>query len=768
MLLSVALLGQAQQVTEDNFRRTTIHMKTPTLEVSEEAYGRLNIDGYVPGGQVGQPEFPVYTAMLAVPFCDSIRVEVSNMRFDTLTLRPGQRFYPLQPSRSKSDTACRFVVADSAYAVDGFVGLPRAEVTVVGTARDRRLARLHFSPVVLNPATGTIVVCREADIAVTYAGADPQRTVDHYRRYHTPAFNAAQTLNNPFAKESTANLPLRMVVVADQQLQCQALSRFAAWKNSRGIMTDVVYTTGSTTDTTAVASLLQGMFDTASAAYPAPTYVLLVGDVQQMPAFTSHLADYTYSYYGFPYTGDLSGHVTDLYYVTWTGNDRLPDAYIGRFSATDTATVATIVDKTLYYEQYAFDDDSYLARAVLVAGEDAGTANDNAYRCADPTMDYLSRYYINSSNGITDLHYYKNNTNFAPTGVVVTGKSNTTAAANALHTLYSEGVAWANYSAHGDWNEWHKPNLNVTFANTMGNVGKPSVMIGNCCLSARFDKPVCLAEALQRRGNRAGAVAYVGASQETYWDEDFYWSVGLRSSISNTMNTTYNSSKRGAYDWLFHSHNESFAQWATTMGAMLVAGNMAVNSNTSPTFPTMADYYWEIYHLFGDPSLIPWLGRLGNLPTPTVDNTGAVATVPYAYVALVDTLTGRVVSAAYANASGHASLDFPSATDHHALAVTVQGYRPFSMALTSGNVGIDGLQRSDLRVAPNPAADRVSVSAPGLSRVELLDMAGRRTTAVESRGTAVEIATASLPAGVYLLRVTAQGGSAVQKLVVAR
>ena len=37
--------------------------------------------------------------------------------------------------------------------------------------------------------------------------------------------------------------------------------------------------------------------------------------------------------------------------------------------------------------------------------------------------------------------------------------------------------------------------------------------------------PVCFGEGLLRANNK-GAVGYIGGSNNTYWDEDFWWAVG--------------------------------------------------------------------------------------------------------------------------------------------------------------------------------------------------------------------------------------------------
>ena len=46
------------------------------------------------------------------------------------------------------------------------------------------------------------------------------------------------------------------------------------------------------------------------------------------------------------------------------------------------------------------------------------------------------------------------------------------------------------------------------------------------------------------------------------------------------------------------------SDWFFTSGQMIHSGNLAVTQG----FGGSEQYYWEIYHLMGDPSLMPYLG----------------------------------------------------------------------------------------------------------------------------------------------------------------
>ncbi len=74
-------------------------------------------------------------------------------------------------------------------------------------------------------------------------------------------------------------------------------------------------------------------------------------------------------------------------------------------------------------------------------------------------------------------------------------------------------------------------------------------VISNACQTSRFNT--------NSFGNRfvvskdKGAIGFIGCSNDSYWDEDFYWSVG---SGPITADPTYEGSGLGAFDKLFHTH----------------------------------------------------------------------------------------------------------------------------------------------------------------------------------------------------------------------
>ena len=759
-ILMAALPLKAQQVTEDNFSRLRVNFQTESLKTTDvvldgTTFCTLGFEGAIPGGEVGTPALPQFGSIIEVPVCKSFNVKVANAVYDTVDL--ALPVMPVQPSRSKSDTSARHLVVDrEAYTTDAFLG-EEAFVEYIGIARDRHIARLVFSPIRVNPVQGKAIVCRSAEVTVEYIASDEDATLDLFRRYYTPAYSIGSTLNNLLLpKYVSIAAPVRMVVVTTSSLRCDKLEEFFAWKRQQGLRVDVYYIDEQgIQSSSAIASMLSGLYTNASETDPAPAYLLIVGDVAQVPVHSSRLSGNVYN-----------DHYTDLYYSTWTGGDKIPDCYYGRISVADVNTLNIIINKTLLYERYEFNDDSYLARAALIAGVDQSwgvNTNDNAYTYADPAMDYIASFYVNHANGYDTVAYFKNRTDYAPNNIPITGSSRNNNTASVLRNYYNRGAGWINYSAHGDWDEWSIPAFTVNNANAMTNSGMPAFMIGNCCLSNKFDKPTCLGEALLRKGNNAGAIGYIGGSNYTYWGEDFYWAIGVRSNISGTMTPTYTPSKLGSYDRLFHTHNETLNNIANTASKMMFYGNMAVQSSNS----SLKDYYWEVYHLMGDPTLMPWLAQAEE-PYVVVNDGGNalyIGTVTGAYVAVVNPNDNMsLVEAAFADADGNVTIPVPTNHSSLMLSVTVQGHKPYHHLLS--NLAIGEANPVCVDVHPNPATESCTVNCQGMQSIRVVNSLGQTVRTVAVSGDRATLDLQGLTRGVYILRIATDRGNAASKLLV--
>jgi len=231
-----------------------------------------------------------------------------------------------------------------------------------------------------------------------------------------------------------------------------------------------------------------------------------------------------------------------------------------------------------------------------------------------------------------------------------------------------------NYSAHGNYNGWSDPSFKNTDVAQMTNINKYPVMIGNACLTGKFDMSDCFGEVLTTAPQK-GAVAYIGASNNSYWDEDFYWAVGYATPAANPSFAT---SGAGIFDGIHHTHNEPFSEWSTTIGQIVNKGNLAVTQGGS-----RVRYYWEIYHAFGDPSLVHHTKKASLISAnysaliPIGSSSFIVDAEPNSLVALSQ--NDSLLASTYADSTGVAQLQFSPVlqTGNAILHISGQNLVPF-------------------------------------------------------------------------------------------
>lgn len=516
--------------------------------------------------QVGYPLLPVLNVLVAIP--EGTRPQVEIVADETVvvplaSLGGDALLLPAQESERKRDgDTATFRRVKSIYDTDAYYGLPLASISVLGTMRHLRLARLTVSPVEYNAVRGIIRLHTRLSVRVVYQGADAEATQTQYRRYGNSRFEAGVLM----AKHAVTPTGGERYVVVSRPAFASALQPFVQWKRQLGFRVDQLYLTTSHRDT--IKQYLQQLYDGATSQHPAPTYILLVGDMTQlqggrcryrMPGFASHQAD--------------------LYYADYT-DDWLPEAMVGRWPVADTAQLRAVVEKSIAYEQLQMADTAYLNRALLVAGsEDRGMA---------PIVTNGQVYYIGTQlrhfrGGIDTLSFHSDQSMQQRDSIL---------------RVWSRGVGHVNYSGHCFATGWFNPTIALAQVDSLPSDGRYHFVINNCCLSNAFTGDCFGSRLICHRGG--GAIGVIGATNETLWNEDFYWSVGAKAAL--TRRVQYDSVTPGAYDRWLHSHGEQ--PQAHSQGEVLLAGNRAVTQYGTPYAP----FYWEVYHLFGDPSLMPYMG----------------------------------------------------------------------------------------------------------------------------------------------------------------
>jgi hypothetical protein len=728
-------------INENSYQKIEIsftfgELKTVDIQTDAGMFSRIYMNDCAGSNLVGEPELPVSVNMLEIPIFGDYVLNVYGKDFviyDAEELGISHPIYPAQPSVCKSHVGpIEFIQNKNSYQTDDFYTLPLAKFEVAGMMRNVNLGTLYVSPVQYNPVTNKIKIYKTIEVEILFKKVELVKTQTLKDLHSSPLFSLSNVINPMKSnKAEFSNTPIKYLIVAHEMFR-GALDEFMAWKKRKGFLVEIGYTdeedVGATT--TSIKEFIASHYTNATPENPAPAFVLFVGDVQQIPAFT------------------ISSHPTDLYYFTMD-ETYFPFCYYGRFSAQNLGHLSPQIAKTLQYEQFTMPDPNYLNDIVLVSGYD----NNFAPTYGNGFINYATQYYATTEYGYSNIHSYLHPCS---------------SFAEQIRAEIGEGVGIANYTAHCRPSGWDNPVFFTNHIVAMNNLNKYGLMIGSCCESNKFSVNECFGEALLRADGK-GAVGYIGASDYTYWDEDYYWAIGLRTPC--IVEPLYDPEHLGAYDRLFHTHGEDYNTWMTTFGAMIQAGNFAVETSTSD----LKQYYREVYHLMGDPSIMTYLTKPSQM-TVSFSNelqagtTSLTATcAPYSYCALTN--HGEFVCAGFADAAGNITFHFKPVeeSDGFEFSAWAQNYIQYFKTLFGNVEVVDNHKRTNsCSVYPNPTTGELVVSSEyRVVSSEIFDVYGRKVSShhliVSSSHHLINIS--DLPEGGYVVKIETENGIEMKKII---
>ncbi|HLP75192.1 MAG TPA: C25 family cysteine peptidase [Bacteroidales bacterium] len=633
----------------------TINYRLPLLEINDFSvdsgnFYRLSLPGHGHASDPGKPELPVLAKLIVLPEGSGYKIKISDVKTARIKPSSGQirgLLYPSQESEAKNPQSRRprFRIDREAYSHKGLIQSDTVVLEKLGTMRNNTLANLYLKPARYNPHANTIELITSMKVEINYTGSKGSVSAV----LQDPSFSESLskgTLN--YSRDlipDYTDRPAGMIILTDTAFRKQIQS-FVKWKTQEGYRVNVLYRGASYAGNTfpQLKQTISGIYNAASPENPPPDYLLIIGDVNRIPSYGT------------------TGNITDLYYAEFDGNgDYLPEMYFGRIPASDTSEVTSALQKIIQYEKFEFaDTNTFYSRALATTGYDP---DHSVYM--DGQIRYGVTKYLTPENNIHESHFYHYQGTDKDAYLVQ--------AKDSVLKLINKGTSFINYSGHGDASGWLQLNIKTADTSLLSNRSMYPVIISNACRTGEFQTRSSFGPRMVLEKNR-GASAFIGCSNDSYWDEDYYWYVGL-GNISD--NPSYPDKGLGSLDRLFHNHDEYPSDWFYTLGQINYAGNLSVSSGTSP----WKKYYWEIYNVIGDPSMIPVIGTpaLQNVSLPDTIPNGikslSLTAEPFSYVAIShkDTLW----DASFAGLSGAVTLDIPGISDDSCLIViTAQNKYP--------------------------------------------------------------------------------------------
>jgi len=652
------------------------------LKPNEGSFVRLMLPEHSFSSDPGKPQLPALTRLVDYNKARNARIIISNVvstRRSLEEMGEYDRIFPSQPSETKTrdPQENHFVMDKSIYDADHAYVTDTVIIKEIGTMRGKSIGILQINPVVYHPAKKYVDIITSMSIDIEYSSDIPVQSKSEY------SLEFSNLLSKGLINYDTDNVipgfslqPVGMVIVSDTIMR-KHLQPLVEWKTRKGFRVTELYIGegGLERNFQDIKDSLTYIYNNSSQDNPAPTYLILAGGLNYIPASQG------------------TEYLTDMYYAEFDGNgDFIPDMFTGRLPARDTNQLKAIVQKIIQYERFLFGDTiTHYKKAVALAGFDEG--HDIYMR---GQVNYASGYFHQNPYE-TERFVFNHELNDSIRDVRY----------DSVKVLIKNGVGYINYTGHGSATSWMDTGIDYTFPGEMTNKSRYPLIISNACLTAKYNNNNCIGSSMVRAAGK-GALAFIGCTNDSYWTEDYYWSVGVGPLL---VNPTYEVTGLGFYDRLFHLNGEKPSEWYTTAGQILFSGNLAVSESTSP----WKQYYWENYVLLGDPSITPFIGNPEIITAEVPDNLPptlrklAFNAPGLAYVALshFDTLW----DASHATPSGSVYLDIPSVEkDSCMMIISRQNGIPFVKTIYFSEsdtawLGINDINISDLSGNDNGQAD---------------------------------------------------------------
>ena len=509
----------------------------------------ISLENGAPSLLQGAPDLPIFTGSVIVPDMSQMKVNIVSSQYVEFT---DVLIAPSKGNLTRDiDPATIPYEFGKQYDNDAFYPGELAIINKPYIIRDLRGQAIHFQPFQYNPVSKTLRVYFDVTIEVVEDGVSTINTFDRpdlpskmdyeymniYKR-HFMNFNSANRYD-PVGEHGN------MLVICYADFMDE-MEPFMEWKTITGMPIEMV-DVAEIGNATQIKQYIADYYNDNGL-----TFVLLVGDAQQVPSSYSN--------------GD-----SDVDYSYVVGNDHYPDLFVGRFSAQTEDQVVTQVQRTIDYEKNPIEENTDWYTKCMSVGSNQGPGDDDEYdydhlrnisdnKLIPFTYDYVYEFFDGSQGGNDS----PGNPSASSVGVAV-----------------DEGVTVINYTGHGSTTSWGSSGFSNSNVNQLSNNGKLPFIISVACVNGNFVNSTCFAEAWLRaeaNDEPAGAIA----------------------TFMSTINQSWNPPMRGQdemADIMTEAYEDNIKR---TFGGITMNGCMNMND----VYGSGGDEMTDTWTIFGDPSLV--------------------------------------------------------------------------------------------------------------------------------------------------------------------
>ena len=526
-----------------------------SLRIEVEDYMLLNLDNssnkfkvFIDGGtsimDLGSPDLPRLSTSIIIPDDMKMEVAITNVEYEdylNVYIAPSKG----NLKRDVDPSSVPFTYNDN-YKKNDFYPGPLAQLDSPYILRDLRGQTVVFYPIQYNPATKTLRVYSRIDVDITSTnditndnilsrGSNSIKSNNEFMHIYNDLFINS---NNDTRFEFLSDEGSMLIICYDDFID--EMQSLVDWKNKKGIHTEIVGINEVGSSPSSMQSYINDYYYENNL-----TYLLLVGDINQIPTHT------------------VNGAASDPSFGFINGDDSFAEVIVGRFSANNPGELQTQIDRTLDYELGPEFVD-HLDNALGIAsnqGPGYGGLSDDAFNDL-LWNDFLSSFTYDSFEGIYD------------------GGGSVSQGINAIN----EGVGIINYTGHAGQTGWgNGAPLGVNDVNNLENAGKLPFIFTVGCNPGEFNtigESFCEAwlRATDDEGNPTGAVGHLGSTISQSWEPPMHGQWAMNSILTE-------------------SYEENISR---SYGGIIVNGCMHMNEAQGSAGKNETNH-WTI---FGDPSLL--------------------------------------------------------------------------------------------------------------------------------------------------------------------
>lgn len=524
--------------TDEGYSLTFVvpEVNISTIKADNQEFSTLDIKEFGRNSDVGFPSLPHISFNIIIPdtaTTPKVKIDKSNSR----SLKLDKKLYPVQQPWPKSRPLSeRPFSMNRAYYGSAGKKDPRIEVSKPFIVGGIPGVTITVRPFWYNPASNTLSVAETLTVSIILPGKSKISGLAS----STSTGSATEDIFVNSDELGTSLLPKanENYLIISSPAFAASCSRLITYRQNRGYTVALFTTDVTGTTTTAIKAFIQNRYNSIDTR---PSFILLVGDVGDIPAWSTTTADNPW---------------TDLYYGTLDGTDYFPDAAVGRFSATTVAELTNMVNKTVIMDSSI---DNITKNAVFLASQDN-------YSVSEGTHNYVI-------TNAMQTHDYTSTKRYSYTTSATT--------AQVLNDL-ALGQVFCVYSGHGSETSWADgPPVSQSQVRALTNTIKPFVYSFSCLTGSYRNTAECFGESWVRGAN--GASSYWGSSVTSYWGEDDILEKRIFDAIfSNDITRncpSFNSGKMGLYNYY---GNTSMIQRYFEMYNLMGDPALALYNNWSP------------------------------------------------------------------------------------------------------------------------------------------------------------------------------------------